>query len=99
MKHHWDNSCFKTNKHIETHLLASSKSEILREKSSDRKGVLYPEKNILKLRRDSLPQFDRTSGSEIFISSIYAKQNNLNHLNQPKGTTLRLKDGTKVTIV
>ncbi|CAI2197699.1 13937_t:CDS:1, partial [Funneliformis geosporum] len=27
------------------HLLISSKSEILREKSSDRKGVLYPEKN------------------------------------------------------
>jgi hypothetical protein len=61
------------------------------------RGVLYPEKNTLP--RDSLPQFDRTSGSELFISSIYAKQNNLNPLNQPKGTTLRLKDGTKVTIV
>ena len=95
MKNHWDNSCFKTNKHIEAHLFASSKSEILREKSSDRRGVLYPEKNT----PDSLPQFDRTSGSEIFISSIYAKQNNLNHLNQPKGTVLRLGDGTKVTIV
>jgi hypothetical protein len=35
MKYHWDNSCFKTNKHKEAHLLASSKSEILREKSSD----------------------------------------------------------------
>src|SRR5436853_3056407 len=38
--------------------------------------------------------------SEIFISSWYAKQNNLlpsiNHLNQP---TLRLKDGTKIMIV
>jgi hypothetical protein len=97
MKHHWDNSCFKTNKHKEAYLLASSKSEILCEKSSDRRGVLYPEKNTLP--QDSLPQFDRTSGSEIFISSIYAKQNNLNHLNQPKGIMLRLKDGTKVTIV
>ena len=95
MKHHWDNSCFKTNKHIEAHLLASLKSEILREKCSDRRDVLYPEKNT----PDSLLQFDRTSRSEIFISSIYAKQNNLNHLNQPKGTMLRLKDGTKVTIV
>src|SRR5215208_3028307 len=38
MKHHWDNSCFKTNKHIEAHLLASSKSEILREKSSEWRG-------------------------------------------------------------
>jgi len=101
MKHHWDNSCFKTNKHIEAilkrpaHLLTSSKSEILREKSSDRRGVLYPGKNT----PDFLPQFDRTSGSEIFISSIYAKQNNLNHLNQPKGTMLKLGDGTKVTIV
>ncbi|GBB90620.1 hypothetical protein RclHR1_17610009 [Rhizophagus clarus] len=37
--------------------------------------------------------------SEIFISSIYAKQNNLNHLNQSKDTMLRLGDGTKVTIV
>jgi hypothetical protein len=38
--------------------------------------------------------------SEIFISSRYAKQNNLlpsiNHLNQP---ALRLKDGTKITFV
>ena len=37
--------------------------------------------------------------SEIFISSIYAKQNNLNNLNQPKGTMLKLKDRIKVTIV
>ena len=38
--------------------------------------------------------------SEIFISSRYAKQNNLlpsiDHLNQP---TLRLRDGTKITFV
>jgi hypothetical protein len=101
MKYHWDNSCFKTNKHIEAvlkrsaHLLASTKSEILREKSSDRRGVLYPEKNT----PDSLPQFDRTSGSKIFISSIYAKQNNLIHLNQPKGTALRLRDGTVIKFV
>ena len=41
--------------------------------------------------------------SEIFISSRYAKQNNLlpfiNDLNQPKGTALRLRDGIKLTIV
>ncbi|RIA82417.1 hypothetical protein C1645_881058 [Glomus cerebriforme] len=46
IKHHWNNSCFKTNKHIEAFLLARSKSEILCEKSSDRKGILYPEKII-----------------------------------------------------
>ncbi|CAI2201185.1 808_t:CDS:1, partial [Funneliformis geosporum] len=40
------------------HLLANSKPEILCEKFSDRRGVLYPEKNILPW--DSLPQFDRT---------------------------------------
>ena len=80
MKHHWDSSCFKTNKHMEAHLLARSKSEILREKSSDRKGILYSK----KITPDSLSQFDRTSESEIFVSSIYAKQNNLNHLNHPK---------------
>ena len=38
--------------------------------------------------------------SEIFISSRYAKQNNLlpsiDHLNQP---ALRLRDGTKITFV
>ena len=54
----------------------------------------------------------KSNTSEIFISSLYAKQNNLlgplpyapsartlssiNHLNQP---TLRLKDGTKIMIV
>ncbi|CAB5364108.1 unnamed protein product [Rhizophagus irregularis] len=32
IKHHWNNSCFKTNKHIEAFLLARSKSEILCEK-------------------------------------------------------------------
>ena len=99
MKHHWDNSCFKTNKHIEAvlkrpaHLLASSKSEILREKFSDQRGVLYSE----KITPDSL--FSEQMG-KIFISSLYAKQNNLlpsiNHLNQ---LVLRLRDGTKVTIV
>ncbi|GES96465.1 hypothetical protein GLOIN_2v986619 [Rhizophagus clarus] len=92
MKHHWNNSCFKTNKHIEAFLLARSKSEILCEKSSDQKGILYPE----KITPDSL--FPRQTG-EIFISSLYTKQNNLNHLNQPKGTMLKLGDGTKVTIV
>ena len=97
MKHHWNNSCFKTNKHIEAvlkgpaHLLARSKSEILREKSSDRKGILYSK----KITSDSLSQFDRTSESEIFVSSIYTEQNNLNHLNHPKNTVLRLRDGQK----
>ncbi|CAB4487427.1 unnamed protein product [Rhizophagus irregularis] len=61
-------------------------------KSSDQKGILYPE----KITPDSL--FPRQTG-EIFISSLYTKQNNLNHLNQPKGTMLKLGDGTKVTIV
>ncbi|PKY60066.1 hypothetical protein RhiirA4_483333 [Rhizophagus irregularis] len=41
-----------------------------------------------------------TPSNELFISSLYAKQNNLlpsiNHLNQP---VLRLRDGTKITIV
>ncbi|SRR6266498_2839383 len=41
----------------------------------------------------------KSDTGEIFISSIYAKQNNLNHLNQPKGTMLRLKDGIKITII
>ncbi|CAB5370148.1 unnamed protein product [Rhizophagus irregularis] len=77
------------------HLLENSKSEILHEKSSDRKGGIISWKNT----SDSLLQFNRTSESEIFISSIYAKQNNLNHLNQPKGTVLRLRDGIVITIV
>jgi hypothetical protein len=42
----------------------------------------------------------KSNTSEIFISSQYAKQNNLlpaiNHLNQP---ALRLKDGTKITFI
>jgi len=101
MEYHWDNSCFKTNKHIEAvlkrpaHLLASSKSEILCEKSSDRRGVLYPEKNI----PNCLLQFNRTSGSEIFISFIYNNLLSINHFNQPKGTVLRLKDETEIMII
>src|SRR4051794_30544896 len=43
-----------------------------------------------------------TPPNKLFISSRYAKQNNLllstKHLNQPKGTVLRLKDGTEITI-
>jgi hypothetical protein len=45
----------------------------------------------------------KSNTSEIFISSRYAKQSNLlpsiNNLNQPKGTALRLRDGTKITFV
>ena len=63
------------------------------------KGFYQIVNNGQKMQSLYLPQFNRTSGSEIFISSIYAKQNNLNHLNQPKGTVLRLRDGTVITIV
>ena len=58
MKHHWDNKCFKTNKHIEACLLASSKSEILHEKSSDWRGYyilkkihLIPSRNLIDQKR------------------------------------------------
>ncbi|UZO23462.1 uncharacterized protein OCT59_015802 [Rhizophagus irregularis] len=44
-----------------------------------------------------------TPPNKLFISFQYAKQNNLlppiNHLNQPKGTVLRLRDGREITIV
>jgi hypothetical protein len=59
--------------------------------------------NGQKMQPLYLPQIDRSkegNTSEIFISSQYAKQNNLlpsiNHLNQP---ALRLRDGTKITFV
>jgi hypothetical protein len=58
MKYHWDNECFKTNKHIKAVLkgpaclFASSKPEISREK---------------------LPVPITSGNSEIFISSPYAK--------------------------
>ncbi|CAB5365892.1 unnamed protein product [Rhizophagus irregularis] len=39
----------------------------------------------------------------LFISSLYAKQNNLlpsaKHLNQPKSTTIRLRDGTEISTI
>lgn len=51
-------------------------------------------------------QIDKSRGStppnKLFISSRYVIQNNLlpmNHLNRPKDTVLRLKDGTEITIV
>ncbi|RIA85357.1 hypothetical protein C1645_830914 [Glomus cerebriforme] len=40
MKHYWNNECFKANKYIEAHLLTSLKSEILHEKSSNRRGII-----------------------------------------------------------
>jgi len=64
MKHHWNNSCFKTNKHIEAilkrpaHLLTSSKSEILREKSSDRRGYYILEKIHLIPSRSLIEQVE-----------------------------------------
>ncbi|RGB28441.1 hypothetical protein C1646_819106 [Rhizophagus diaphanus] len=74
MIHHWDNECFKVNKHIEAHLLARAKSEKLCEKSSDQKRVLYPK--------------NTSDTGKLFISSLYIKQ--------PKGTVLRLGDGTEI---
>jgi hypothetical protein len=41
--------------------------------------------------------------SRLFISFLFAKQNNLlssiNYLNQPKGTILRLKNEIEITII
>ncbi|GBB93752.1 hypothetical protein RclHR1_22250001 [Rhizophagus clarus] len=77
MIHHWDNECFKVNKHIEAHFLARAKSEKLCEKSSDQKRVLYPK--------------NTPDTGKLFISSLYIKQ--------PKGTVLRLGDGTEIMVV
>ncbi|PKC51588.1 hypothetical protein RhiirA1_483412 [Rhizophagus irregularis] len=90
MKDHWNYSCFKT----ETITIAPPARQEMISPTS------YQSLNC------------KSNTSEIFILSLYAKQNNLlgplpyapsartlssiNHLNQP---TLRLKDGTKITIV
>jgi hypothetical protein len=68
-----------------------------------RKGFHQIVNNDRKMHSLYLPQIDRSkegNTNEIFISSLFAKQNNLlssiNYLNQP---ALRLKDGTKITFV
>ncbi|GES83367.1 hypothetical protein GLOIN_2v986619 [Rhizophagus clarus] len=61
MIHHWDNECFKVNKYIEVHLLARAKSEILCEKFSHQKRVLYPK--------------NTPNTGKLFISSLHEVYN------------------------
>jgi hypothetical protein len=100
MKYHWDNECFKINKHIEAFLKGPAPSHI----NSKPENIPGENKrNFFEIESSSPPadqQIKRGSKSELFISSIYAKQNNLfPHLNQYKGSTLRLRDGTVIMFV
>ena len=64
--------------------------------------VLPARQEMVSLTSDQSPASKGNTG-EIFISSRYAKQNNLlpsiNYLNQPKGAMLRLRNGVEITII
>ncbi len=85
MKNHWNCSCFKAKTSTITKNTISSVEQEMFSLTS------YRSSNC------------KSNISRLFISSLYAKQNNLllstNHFNQPKGTTLRLRNGIKITIV
>ncbi|CAB5394943.1 unnamed protein product [Rhizophagus irregularis] len=103
MQGHWDQECSDPLSDLGR---ARVKQQVFNKfKENDLIGVYYN-----KLRppfnkyRDSVRDESHSSTPNIlFISSLYAKQNNLlpstKHLNQPKGTTIRLRDGTEITIV
>ncbi|CAB4478969.1 hypothetical protein RhiirA1_455156 [Rhizophagus irregularis] len=93
MKDHWNYSCFKA----ETATMA---------KNTMPSAPNFEPACILTTRQEMISPTSyqssncKSNTSEIFILSLYAKQNNLlpsiNYLNQP---ALRLKDGTKTMIV
>ena len=92
MKDHWDNSCFKT----ETATIAKN---TMPSAPNFEPACILPAKQEIILPT-SYQSLNCGSTSEIFISSLYAKQNNLlpsiNYLNRP---VLKLDDGTEITIV
>ena len=90
MKNHWNYSCFKA----ETTTMAEN---TIPSAPNFEPACISPTRQEM-----ILPTSYQSSGlkgitSDIFILSQYAKQNNL--LPSTKGTVLRLRDGTKVTIV
>ena len=95
MKNHWNYSCFKA----ETVTIA--KNTMPSAPNFEPACISVTSGNQEVISPTSYQSSNcKSNTSEIFISSQYAKQNNLlpsiNHLNQP---ALRLKDGTKITFV
>ncbi|CAB4490133.1 hypothetical protein RhiirA5_424405 [Rhizophagus irregularis] len=93
MKNHWNYSCFKAN------TATITKNTML--SASNFEPAYIPPSGQEMISPTSYQSSNcRINTSEIFISSLYAKQNNLlpsiNHLNQP---VLKLEDGTEITIV
>ncbi|PKY57771.1 hypothetical protein RhiirA4_479102 [Rhizophagus irregularis] len=93
MKNHWNNSCFKA----ETATIA--KNTIPSDPNFEPACIPPARQEMISLTSYQSSNC-RSNTSEIFISSLYAKQNNLlpsiNHLNRP---VLKLEDGTEITIV
>ncbi|UZO04801.1 uncharacterized protein OCT59_025165 [Rhizophagus irregularis] len=93
IKNHWDNSCFKA----ETATIA--KNTIPSDPNFEPACIPPARQEMISLTSYQSSNC-RSNTSEIFISSLYAKQNNLlpsiNHLNRP---VLKLEDGTEITIV
>ena len=92
MQEHWDQECSDP--------LSDLGCERVKQQAFDKsffKNKFYQKETAFTQQIDKSKGL--TSLNKLFISSLYAKQNNLNHLNQPKGTVLRLRDGTEITVV
>jgi hypothetical protein len=103
MQGHWDQECSDPLSDLECERVKQQAFDKFKE--NDLIGV-YCNKLRLPLNKyqDSVRDEPHSSTPNIlFISSLYAKQNNLlpftKHLNQPKDITIRLRDRTEITIV
>ena len=99
IKNHWNYSCFKTETTtIAKNTIPGAPNFEPACNSSIRHEIISP--TSYQSSGSSQRRSGQGTSNKIFISSLYAKQNNLlpsiNHLNQP---SLRFKDGTIVTIV
>ena len=100
MKDHWNNSCSSQRRHnfVGKVIIPSTPNFEPACISPTRQETILP--SSYQSSSSSQRRSEQGITSEIFISSWYAKQNNLlqsiNHLNQ---LALRLRDGIKITFV
>ncbi|RIA84912.1 hypothetical protein C1645_831569 [Glomus cerebriforme] len=90
MKNHRNYSCFKA----ETAIIATN---TMPSAPKFEPACISPARQEIILPTSYQSSNCKSNTSEIFILSQYAKQNNL--LSSTKGTVLKLRNGTKVTIV
>ncbi len=95
----YDYDCYSTSYEIYAKSKATVAKNIMPSASNFEPTCILPARQETIASTSYQSSNCKSDTGKIFISSIYTKQNNLNHLNQPKGTMLRLKDGIKITII